>query len=139
MVAGVLLIAWRRLDEIPEDSIAWLYGVARKVVLGSRRGTRRRAALAGRLFSQPAPFAPAAQDARPVFTALAALREPDREAILLVAWEGFDVRRAAQAMSCSPAAFRVRLHRARRRLREQLADHDEPARAPLPATAEEGT
>lgn len=139
VVADVLLIAWRRLDEIPDDSVAWLYGVARKVILGSRRGIRRRAALAGRLFSQPAPFAPAAHDARPVFTALGRLSEPDREAILLVAWEGLDVRRAAQAMSCSPAAFRVRLHRARGRLREQLDDHDQPVRAAVPATAKEGT
>jgi RNA polymerase sigma-70 factor, ECF subfamily len=138
VVAEVMLVAWRRLDEIPDDSVAWLYGVARKVILGSRRGTRRRQAVLGRLFSQPAPFAPSAHDSKAVFQALAALSESDREAILLVAWEGLDVRRAAQAMGCSPSAFRVRLHRARGRLREQLDDHDEPVRAPVPATAKEG-
>jgi RNA polymerase sigma-70 factor (ECF subfamily) len=138
VVADVLLIAWRRLDEIPEDAVGWLFGVARKVILGSRRVTRRRQAVIGRLFSQPVPFAPAAGDARPMFRALGTLSERDREAILLVAWEGLDTDRAARAMGCSPAAFRVRLHRARGRLRERLNDHDEPVRAPVPATAKEG-
>ena len=138
VVADVLLIAWRRLDEVPGDAVAWLFGVARNVILGSRRGMRRRQAVIGRLFSQTAPFAPAAHDARPVLQALAALSEPDREAILLVAWDGLDTDRAARAMGCSPPAFRVRLHRARGRLRERLDDHDEPVRAPVPATAKEG-
>ena len=138
VVAEVLLVAWRRLDDVPEDGIAWLYGVARKVILGTRRSARRRSALAGRLLALPEPVAAVEHDAGPVLRALASLSEPDREAILLVAWEGLDVRRAAQAMSCSSTAFRVRLHRARRRLRAQIDDGDEPVRAPVPVTAKEG-
>lgn len=137
VVAEVMLVAWRRLDEIPDDEVAWLYGVARKVILGSRRSARRRAALAGRLLALPEPIAPMERDAGPVLRALGSLSEPDREAILLVAWEGLDVGRAARALGCSTAAFRVRLHRARRRLREQIDETDEPLRVNMPAAAKE--
>jgi RNA polymerase sigma-70 factor (ECF subfamily) len=139
VVAEVMLVAWRRLDEVPEDEVAWLYGVARKVILGSRRSARRRAALTGRLLALPEPIASMERGARPVLLeALGSLSEPDREAILLVAWEGLDTRRAARAMGCSAPAFRVRLHRARRRLRAHLDDADEPVGSPTPATAKEG-
>jgi len=53
-------------------------------------------------------------------TALAGLRERDREVLLLVAWEGLEPARAAAALECSRAAFAVRLHRARRRLAAAL-------------------
>jgi RNA polymerase sigma-70 factor (ECF subfamily) len=54
--------------------------------------------------------------------AVASLSPREREALLLVAWEGLASDRAARAAGCSPAAFRVRLHRARRRVAAQLAD-----------------
>jgi RNA polymerase sigma-70 factor (ECF subfamily) len=63
---------------------------------------------------------------------LALLPERDREALLLVTWEDLPVRMAARAAGCSPAAFAVRLHRARRRLAALLADP--PPRALRPET-----
>jgi DNA-directed RNA polymerase specialized sigma24 family protein len=44
----------------------------------------------------------------------------EREALLLVAWEGLDPQRAARVVGCAPAAFRARLYRARRQLAAQL-------------------
>ena len=52
--------------------------------------------------------------------ALATLSETDREAILLVAWEDLTPSAAAASLGISPSAFRVRLHRARRRLLYEL-------------------
>ena len=52
--------------------------------------------------------------------ALRGLTEHEREALLLVAWDGFSPRDAAVAAGCSNAAFRVRLHRARRQIAGQL-------------------
>lgn len=52
---------------------------------------------------------------------IAALSVREREALLLVAWEGLEPGRAARAAGCTPAAFRVRLHRARRRVTDHLA------------------
>ena len=49
--AEVFLIAWRRLDELPEGDAArvWLYATARRVIANQRRSTRRQAALYERL------------------------------------------------------------------------------------------
>jgi RNA polymerase sigma-70 factor (ECF subfamily) len=48
------------------------------------------------------------------------LHESDRELLALVAWEGLAREELALALGTSRAAVRVRLHRARRRLREAL-------------------
>lgn len=53
-------------------------------------------------------------------SALAGLTEHEREALLLVAWEGLSAADAARVAGCSVAAFRVRLHRARRRVAGRL-------------------
>ena len=52
--------------------------------------------------------------------ALGSLSEPEREIITLTAWEGLRPRQIARVLGMSPNAVRIRLHRARARLREQL-------------------
>jgi RNA polymerase sigma-70 factor (ECF subfamily) len=126
VVAESLTVAWRRLDEMPSDSLPWLYGVARKVISDQRRAGRRRDALAQRIRAEAAtwPADGAVASQRPTFSALARLSARDREAILLVAWEELTAEQAATAMGCSTVAFRVRLHRARKRLRTYLSELD---------------
>ena len=53
-------------------------------------------------------------------SAFADLEEAEREVLRLVAWEGLSTRDAAAVIGCSPGAFRVRLHRARRKLAKGL-------------------
>jgi DNA-directed RNA polymerase specialized sigma24 family protein len=53
-------------------------------------------------------------------SALAALTEHEREALLLVAWDELSAADAARVAGCSAAAFRVRLHRARQRIAGRL-------------------
>ncbi len=127
VVAETFLTAWRRLDIIPEDPAPWLFGVARKVVANHRRSLRRRAALRTRMegdvFRRPhlAPDPADQVEARiAVRSALRRLSERDREALMLVAWDGLDPASAAAAMGYTPSAFAVRLHRARRRLGHEL-------------------
>jgi RNA polymerase sigma factor (sigma-70 family) len=127
VVAETFLVAWRRLHEVPDDPIPWLLAVARRVLANQRRATGRRRALDQRLGSARLAESLVAQDPAEevgqriaLDEALTHLSEWDREALLLVAWEGLDNRSAATVMSCSPAGFAVRLHRARRRLRQQL-------------------
>src|SRR3569833_3737290 len=36
----VLVIAWRRRDEVPERGLPWLYGVARRLLANQRRARR---------------------------------------------------------------------------------------------------
>lgn len=66
-----------------------------------------------------------------VVAALARLKERDREALTLVAWDGLTPAQAAAVLGEPSDRFRQRLHRAGHRLRVQLGDElrgDEPAR-----------
>jgi RNA polymerase sigma factor (sigma-70 family) len=127
VVAEVFLTAWRRLEDVPPDARAWLLGVARRVLANERRGFERQEALRARLGQERAPDEDAAGEAssRRVLDALESLEEGDREALLLVAWEGLSHRDAARVLGVREATFSVRLHRARRRLIRVLAS-DEP-------------
>ena len=127
VVAETFVVAWRRLAEVPDDPVPWLLAVARRVLANQRRASLRRKALDQKLAWAPGPWSLVASDpaeevgARMALgDALKHLNEWDREALLLVAWEGLDNRRAAVVMNCSPARFAVRLHRARRRLTQHL-------------------
>jgi predicted DNA-binding protein (UPF0251 family) len=62
------------------------------------------------------PCASAATGDHQILEALAALREGDREALLLCAWEGLSTKEAAAVVGCSAATFAIRLHRARGRV-----------------------
>jgi RNA polymerase sigma factor (sigma-70 family) len=125
VVSETFLVAWRALDGIPAEPLPWLYGVARRTLANHRRGRRRSAALNARLTH--AAVAPPEREMLgdgiepPLRDALLDLSEREREALLLVAWEGLSPAQAASALGCSGAAFRVRLHRARGHLTRALA------------------
>jgi RNA polymerase sigma factor (sigma-70 family) len=133
-VAETFLVAWRRFEDVPEDALPWLFGVARRVLANQRRSAGRSAALTDRLGATAAETGSHEEgvgEADALRSALARLSEQDREALMLVAWHGLSGVRAARAAGCTRAAFAVRLHRARRRLAAQLnADA-----LPLPANA----
>jgi RNA polymerase sigma-70 factor (ECF subfamily) len=131
IVAETFLVAWRRLDEVPEDALPWLYGVARRAIANARRGSRRAAALAERAAANLAPaeardIADRLGEDELIRGALTALPDVDREAVMLVAWEGLGPADAARAAGCSRPAFAVRLHRARKRLAAALAAAEIP-------------
>lgn len=130
VLAETFLVAWRRRDAVPDDALPWLYAVAGHVLRNQRRSERCQLAVGDRLIRERewevvAVDEPAADDEgdRDVLRALAALRPIDREALLLVAWEELDPTRAARAAGCSRATFHVRLHRARKRFVQALAEH----------------
>jgi RNA polymerase sigma-70 factor (ECF subfamily) len=64
-----------------------------------------------------------------VLAALATLPAQAQEALRLTEWEQLDDATAARVAGCSTAAFKVRLHRARRRLARALAQQAGPARS----------
>jgi len=124
-VAEVYAIAWRRQHDTPRDAaLGWLIGVTRRVLANTRRGDRRVAALRTLLGGErdiEVPD-PATQIADPALrTALLSLAPLDREAVILTAWFDLSSADAAQALGITPAAFRMRTTRARRRLGAQLA------------------
>jgi RNA polymerase sigma factor (sigma-70 family) len=120
VAAEVMTIAWRRLADVPrDDPLPWLYATARNLVLADlRRGSRAAGEIAGEVAPAPEVF-----ELDPTLaTALRSLSRLDREALLLVAWEDLTPRQAARSLGINPAAFRVRLLRARRRLQAKLED-----------------
>jgi RNA polymerase sigma-70 factor, ECF subfamily len=142
VVAETFLVAWRRLDEIDRGRTAlpWLYAVARRVVLSQQRTTRRQQAIAERVAAADrsvVPETPGAAAGSPrLLEALAGLPEKEREVLMLSAWEELSSPEAARVLGCSATAYRIRLHRARARLRERLAEREAPAR-PAPAARPE--
>jgi len=138
VVADVFVIAWRRLGDVPDDPLPWLLGVARKVLANRRRGEARHRALLGRVRSEPheaiPPWAAQSDFGESVLRVLRGLRERDREALLLVAWEGLSAAQAARVLGVSPNTFAARLSRARRRFAAALAaEPGEPDRQPRSA------
>jgi RNA polymerase sigma-70 factor (ECF subfamily) len=125
VVSETFLIAWRRHGEERGEPLPWLLGIARRVAATQRRGSARREALSERLRAERPLPEPArgveASDPR-LSQALACLPERDREALVLIAWDGLDHRTAAQVMGCTTGSLTVRLHRARRRLAKALQD-----------------
>ena len=135
IAAEAMSIAWRRLADVPrDDSLPWLYATARNLVLAERRAASRAAAGAPEA-SVPAPEL---DELDPQLDrAFRSLCPTDREALLLVAWEDLTPSQAARALAMKPTAFRVRLLRARRRLRDALDEERRPA--PLVQFDVEGT
>lgn len=124
------VVAWRRLDQLPVgDERAWLFGVARNVLLSERRKARRHEmhrtvdadALDTVAGGDPG-LAPGV--AGPLADALGRLAPRDRELLLLTAWEGLSTAEAASVLGIRATAVRMGLVRARRRLAAALDELD---------------
>jgi RNA polymerase sigma factor (sigma-70 family) len=126
VVSDVFVVAWRRLEEVPDDALPWLLGCARRVLWHQQRAARRRSRLLERLTASAPPVVVSLElPNRVLAQGLAALSDRDREALLLTAWEGLSTDQAAMVVGCSPQAFRVRSHRARQRLTAALRAIDQ--------------
>lgn len=149
VVADVFVVAWRRLDELPEDPRTWLLGTARRMLANRHRTARRQRALYEEL-AREAHRAPGT-DADPghgteggvVLRALASLPARDREVLLLVTWDGLTLAEAAEVLGIASSGVSMRVHRARRRLARALEHDGHRFRSPRgrpatdPATAHE--
>lgn len=109
VVSEVFLVAWRRIEEIPDDTEVrlWVFGVARNLLANQRRGERRRTALAIRLAMHLDTLAPPPVPTvdTGVRVALGRLKEVDREILTLTAWDGLT---PAEARRCSASPRRPR-------------------------------
>ena len=133
-MSDTFLAAWRLWPQVPDPPLPWLLRTAHHALLTLRRTERRRGRLtAAVVFDTTLVTMPSAEaealDRRRTLEALRLLSDDDREALLLVAWDGLDYAQAAQVQGISRSAFATRLSRARRRLLAHLGD-DDPQPAP---------
>lgn len=119
VVAETFLIAWRKLDQVPDDAAPWLFTTARWVLRNTERSERRRERLVERQRSERPSTAtdPAERltDQLLVREVLATLSAADQEILRLAAWDQVSAAAGGRILGCSAATFSVRLHRARRR------------------------
>ncbi|GAA2142713.1 sigma-70 family RNA polymerase sigma factor [Kitasatospora kazusensis] len=133
LTADIFLTALEQADSYDARRgapVAWLYGISRNVLAAHFRGNVRElnavARIAGRRMLDDQDVTAiegridAARAARGLAARHAALSEPLRAVLDLVAVDGLAVREAAKALGISSATARVRLHRARKALREAV-------------------
>lgn len=131
LVAETFTVAWRRIHDVPDGNEArlWLFGTARLLRMNQLRSITRRRALRDRVRRLMAgsreqdPAVPVAGTSR-VGKAMRRLSGPDREILLLAAWEGLSSQEIASVLEITAAAARKRLQRARDRLREALGSEE---------------
>lgn len=130
VAAEVFTVAWRRISEIPpEHELAWLIGVARRVLANFWRSQARRDRMIQRVgtetyirerFLETEPGGLQELYGEALRTAMASLRPIDVEVLRLALWEDLTHLEIAMIFGCKPGTVAVRLHRSRERLRIEL-------------------
>lgn len=143
-LSEVYAVAWRRHNDVPsgESALPWLLAVARRVLANQARSERRRNALSDRLRAEVPAEAESAStpggDGRleqGIARAMARLKPRDQEVLKLVAWEQLERPQIAIVLDCSGAQVRLRLHRARQRLAQELLAEGITSESILPCAA----
>ena len=122
----VFLVAWRRPTEVPAYALPWLYGVARRLLANHWRAQRSAPPAVQLTETAAADRHDAVTQLLDVRSALGGLSEDDQEILRLVGWEQLSLAEAGLVLGCGTTAAKVRLHRARRRLRDALTERPTP-------------
>jgi RNA polymerase sigma factor (sigma-70 family) len=134
LVAETFLTAFAKRDRYDlrrADARPWLYGIATNLINQHHREEARQYRI-----RQAAAFEPevpghadrvaadvTAQSMRALLgEALATLPSADRDVLLLIAWEQLTYQEVSQALAIPVGTVRSRLHRARMKVRQVLAD-----------------
>ncbi len=127
LAAQTFEIAWRkRADVVAGEELPWLYRIASFQVANYRR--KHQSAVRYLVLSLVPKSAPSAESLAIFDIDLAAawrtLTAPEQSLLALVVFEGLSVQDAATASEISANAASIRLHRARKKLADQLATKD---------------
>ena len=145
--AETFLVAWRRLDDIPQPpaTLPYLYGIAGRVLSNHLRAMRRQSRLDAKLrnLGVAPPVDPAAlvvQSARDqeVVAAVRKLKPKDREIVMLYAWEDVPRDIIAEMLGMTRAAIDQRIHRSYQRLARILDPTLETRAIKSPPVADKG-
>lgn len=129
VVNDVFLTAWRRFHDLPDEEhlVGWLLQTARRTLSTRRRGAQRWQRLAQRAASAVTPdpadgVAEGVAEREVLRDALQRLPDDDRELLMLVRWDGLTLREAGEVLGVPEGTVSSRMHRARGRLRDLLAE-----------------
>ncbi|MEO6886628.1 MAG: sigma-70 family RNA polymerase sigma factor [Jatrophihabitantaceae bacterium] len=122
LLQEVFVVAFGKVEDVPEPPLGWLFGTARRLLANRYRGFRRRDQLIARLLedvgTEPDPDT---YELKQAFAqTLASLTKGDQDVLTLTGWYDLTPTEAATALGCSPSTYAVRLHRARKRLAAAL-------------------
>jgi RNA polymerase sigma factor (sigma-70 family) len=148
LAAETFAIAYRRWDDLDPSRPArpWLYGIAANLLRHRWRKERRMLRAYARSGNEQTPAqsddasverADAEAQMRSLAAALAELRSGEREVLLLHAWADMNDAEIAEALSLPIGTVKSRLHRARKRMRNRLAQSGQVEVNALTTTSEE--
>ncbi len=147
-LAEIFMVAWRRLNSVPDGDQArlWLFGVARKVVSTTQRTARRRVRLTAKAIAIGDVGASAidtesivmrrGQDAA-LMKAIATLKPDDQELVRLKAWEELPYAAIGEVLGISAHAVDMRLNRALKKVGKAMRA-DPRSKMSSPRPVEEG-
>jgi len=130
VLSETLVVLWRRIDDVPADPIPWVIGVARLQLANAERAQRRQR----RLFARIATIDPpqvvedhASSDTGYIREAIARLRPAEAEVVRLWAWDDLTLEQIAASLGISVNAATLRLHRARKKLKNEFGKNQSTA------------
>lgn len=134
ILADVMAVAWRRLDDIPVGAeTPWLIAVARNRLSNARRRGSRRTRIDQTIRVRG--WSSSAEDESvagiSMRAALAKLTDKEREALTLTAWEGLTPAELAIALGISANAAAIRLSKAKARLLAMLGERPSESSNPV--------
>lgn len=121
-----MLVLWRRFDDVPDEPLPWLYVTARNCLRTAERSTRRQWRVVEKIttIDPPADAVDAGPEEDPradcLRNALARLSTTDAEVLRLWAWEELAPPEIATVLDISVNAATIRLHRAKKKLRQEM-------------------
>lgn len=136
LVADTIAAAYERFDTVRDERafMSFLFTIASRTWQAKRAHAARQVSTLpddfDRLFDG-GPSAELSTDVRILHDAIAQLPDDQRQAIILFEVMGFSLKDIATTQGCTSVAVKVRLHRARKRLRAMLTDtHSSPTVVP---------
>ncbi len=131
MVADVFLALWRHAAEVEPSRVrTWLGAVAKNRAIDRLRACSPTLPLCeADVDTRPGPEEQSLQRERAarLLAAVESLEEPDRTLFLRHYYEGERLKDVARALGLNQATAKTRLHRGRKRLKQQLTEGGEEA------------
>lgn len=132
-VAEVFLVVWRRIEKVPkgEESLLWIYGVARNVVRSIKRSSTRRRRLYDKLTALHDDYASPpdvlvinrAED-QALLDTVARLKPKEQELLRLRTWEELPLSDISAITGTSVRGVESRLARIRKKLESSWTAQD---------------